>query len=90
MRKKTSKRKSLIKQKKELLFNTPYTNPSQFMPRWYVINDKPEEIIQPWERRQQIQLGRTLFATMPIVSSAIMNKNHVAVGNAWQPAKKSP
>lgn len=72
-------------QSKAGLFNTPYTNPTQFAPRWYVINDKPEEIIQPWERRQQIQLGRTLFATMPIVSSAIMNKNHVAVGNAWQP-----
>jgi len=77
---------SIVKPKsKEVLFNTPWANPTQFFPRWYIINDKPEEIIQPWERRQQIQLGRTLFATMPIVATAIMNKNHIAVGNAWQP-----
>ena len=84
---KTIRKKSITSkpQSKAALFNTPWSNPTQFAPRWYVINDKPEEIIQPWERRQQIQLGRTLFATMPIVSSAIMNKNHIAVGNAWQP-----
>jgi hypothetical protein len=82
----TSKKTATVKpQKKAALFNTPSTSPMQYQPRWYVINDKPEELIQPWERRQQIQLGRTLFATMPIVSSAILNKNHVAVGNAWQP-----
>ena len=87
MPRKTPKKKNVVAkgQSKAALFNTPWSSPTQFMPRWYVINPKSEEIIQPWERRQQIQLGRTLFATMPIVSSAIMNKNHVAVGNAWQP-----
>jgi hypothetical protein len=70
---------------KQALLSTPWTSPTQFLPRFYVINPEAEKLIQPWERRQQIQLGRELFAKMPIVSSAIMNKNHVAVGNAWQP-----
>lgn len=55
------------------------------MPRFYVMNAEPTEIINPYERMQQIQLGRELFAKMPIVSAAILNKNHIAVGNAWQP-----
>lgn len=82
------KKSSIVKPKtKALLFNTPYTNPLQYLPRFYNLNPatEPEQLIQPFERRQQTQLGRTLFATMPIVSSAILNKNSVAVGNAWQP-----
>lgn len=79
-----SKRKH-NRQKKAGLLSTPNTAPTQFMPRFYVMNPEPTEIITPFERSQQIQLGRELFARMPIVSAAILNKNHVAVGNAWQP-----
>ena len=84
---KTTKRKSISKggAKKSALLNTPYTNSNQYLPRFYIINDEPTEIIKPFERRTQIQLGRELFAKMPLVSSAILNKNHIAVGNAWQP-----
>jgi hypothetical protein len=90
MRPKGSKNKPKVsvtksKSTKQALLATPWTNPTQYLPRFYVINPDAEKLIQPWERRQQIQYGRELFAKMPIVSSAIMNKNHVAVGNAWQP-----
>jgi len=67
------------------LLDTPWTRYTDFFPIWYQINPVPEQIILPSERRQQIQLGRELFAKMPIVSAAILNKNHVAVGDAWQP-----
>lgn len=79
------KSKTNKNQTKAALLSTPYNSPTQYMPRFYTLNPEPTDIIQPYERIQQITLGRELFATMPLVSAAIMNKNHCAVGNAWQP-----
>ena len=74
----------------ESLLSSPTFQQTQYLtnPGFYVINPVPEQIVLPWERRQQIQFGRDLFAKLPIVSSAIQNKNHTAVGNAWQPVFK--
>lgn len=77
-------------QVQESLLSSPTFNQTQYLtsPGFYVINPVPEQIVLPFERRQQIQFGRDLFAKLPIVSSAIQNKNHTAVGNAWQPVFK--
>lgn len=87
-RPKGSKNKSISvvgDNKKESLFSTPRNVPTNYMPRFYNLGHEPEEIIQPSERLEGVQLGRELFAKMPLVSAAIMNKNRIAVGNAWQP-----
>jgi len=82
-----NKRKSLVSKPnvKQSLLATPSTDYTRYMPTWYSINPTPEKIILPYERREQIRLGRDLFAKMPIVSAAIVNKNQVCVGDAWQP-----
>lgn len=78
------KRQAIQKpQAQESLLASPWTDYTRYLPSFYIINPTPEKIILPYERRQQIQLGRDLFAKMPIVSAAILNKNHIAVGSAW-------
>lgn len=72
-------------QTQSALYNNPSIRSNEWTPLFYSLGDEPEKVITPYERRQQIAIAREQFATNPLVSATVIDKNQASVGNAWLP-----
>ncbi len=66
------------------LYPSPRWNPKQYKPR-FILSRTTKENVTPYDRSELVNYSRQLRAQVPVLATAIEQKNSWAFGDAWDP-----